>query len=1435
MSDATTIPNPTSQDFFADLADRVIAKLDIGTGWRMVALIEQVVNETQANLTQLQTDSKRNEAEVKAREGEVAALREVIRALKEHQHRLGPCKSRQDLVNCMIDWATQQLSENQNKRTQLEAQSPKDEQAIRACQWEIETLRQSIRVLEQFSRTLDPYENKEHKNWKNLVKKVIRWAKKEVRDSEKKLRKLRGASPRNDQEISACEGKIAGHKESIQALEKHQNNFLACLNAYVQDQERNPQDFVTLLTRALEENREATKQLRRVTMPWSRPVFVSNKALAREVSVRLQAESVDKSGRLKKTLSAFFPKHSDVSKALHAYVNARSEVRQTLATGFKQCLGLAPKIWIGMKWPLPFGLVLYKELTELDRLRRERREVAHKCLDALVSQDNEEAREARKCLHNRLRQYLVEDAKCGKPDNDARAQGRKNAVQALENYINNPQDDTKRALDAAKDMLIEMATEHSFKKVQLSGDGPFNVAGKGELVGLTLSGGGIRSATFNLGVLQALARSKILRHVDYLSTVSGGGYIGSWLVGWIKRASFCDVEKGLDPDWKQHDHKATPEIEFLRDYSNYLTPHVGFLTADTWTAIVTFFRNLLLHLAILVSAGVGVLLIPHLLTYAAGYSGGGWWMVGVSQALLALAFVMFCYHFRQAAVTAPSAGWWSATPGRILLSICPFWLAGVYLEVCCFNANPRVSAWALHLAATWASPAVWALGLCVGFWFLCGIILSFAALSGHDPNPRIPAMLSFVLSVFSYLVLCFFCAGWALASLARAWPLKGFAMATFGVPLVMLVYLLAAVLQVGLTGLLMKNEAREWTARLGAWVLLISMVWAALFSIAIYGPFVALRLGAWFKGLTVAWAAHTASGVWSAFSSRSGNKSSTNWTDVLAVTAAPVFSAGLLILLSFGIYQLGVRQPATPPVPAYSGPVQMTLKAASSVGSANITLSGAPQENTKTSLADYAAKVQNGRLWERKWWLVLIALGFFVLAFLLSLRVDINEFAMNTFYRNRLVRCYLGASRPPDRTTQDDPNYECRRQQNPFSGFDPKDDLLLKSLRTDADPQKCEERYVGPYPIINAALNLTHGRRLAWQERKAESFTFTPLFCGGTISDQDSYLPTCKYAYPPEGVYLGTAMAISGAAVSPLVGFHYSAGAGFLMTVFNARLGQWLANPKYTGLSLLARVYRLARKLLGTPGGQPSPNSESTRLWNRYGPRLGLCWLVKELFGLTDDEAPYVYLSDGGQFENLGIYELVRRRCKLIVACDVSEDREYKFEFLGNAIRKCRDDFGVDISINVDNLRAEGKSKQNGDDDAKKSKQHCAVGIISYDKARAGDMPGILIYVKASLTGDEPADVLEYKNSHADFPHDSTADQWFSESQFESYRKLGQHIIEQCAIMEHGERQKTAMLDLLEMDQWNARTTSESLEDYLIQKLGGVYQPRKATNPVDGV
>jgi len=288
--------------------------------------------------------------------------------------------------------------------------------------------------------------------------------------------------------------------------------------------------------------------------------------------------------------------------------------------------------------------------------------------------------------------------------------------------------------------------------------------------------------------------------------------------------------------------------------------------------------------------------------------------------------------------------------------------------------------------------------------------------------------------------------------------------------------------------------------------------------------------------------------------------------------------------------------------------------------------------------------------------------------------------------------------------------------------------------------------------VVNTALNLVKGDKLAWQQRKAEAFSMSPLHCG-SLNPRLGYRRSRDYG-GARGVSLGTAVTISGAAASSNMGYLSTSSAiTFVMTLFNARLGWWLGNPGEAG----------------------------NDYYYRSCPNFSIYPIVAEAFGLTDDHNAYVLLSDGGHFENLALYEMVLRRCKLIVAVDGGQDAEAKFDDLGNAVRKIRIDFGIPIDFSEVSIFPRSE---------KKVGQYCAVGRIRYgtiDEVRTLEdgkeiikpaEDGYLIYIKPAFYGkDEPRDVYNYAVAHDAFPHDSTADQWFDEPQFESYRMLGIHIM----------------------------------------------------------
>jgi hypothetical protein len=116
---------------------------------------------------------------------------------------------------------------------------------------------------------------------------------------------------------------------------------------------------------------------------------------------------------------------------------------------------------------------------------------------------------------------------------------------------------------------------------------------------------------------------------------------------------------------------------------------------------------------------------------------------------------------------------------------------------------------------------------------------------------------------------------------------------------------------------------------------------------------------------------------------------------------------------------------------------------------------------------------------------------------------------------------------------------------------------------------------------------------------------------------------------------------------------------------------------------------------------------------------------------------------------------------------DAGQDFDYVFEDLGNAIRKIRIDLGIPIEIKVVSPK-----------ESEGTVNHCAFGTIRYSVVDDSKPDGALIYIKPMISGDEPPDVANYAAAHPEFPHEPTTDQWFSESQLESYRLLGLHAVE---------------------------------------------------------
>lgn len=313
-----------------------------------------------------------------------------------------------------------------------------------------------------------------------------------------------------------------------------------------------------------------------------------------------------------------------------------------------------------------------------------------------------------------------------------------------------------------------------------------------------------------------------------------------------------------------------------------------------------------------------------------------------------------------------------------------------------------------------------------------------------------------------------------------------------------------------------------------------------------------------------------------------------------------------------------------------------------------------------------------------------------------------NEIGLHPIYRSRLSRAYLGASNAK----------ASNAARNRQSTERPGDDLPLQELPA-----------TRPIHLVCCAANDLAGDHLANLSRGARSATLSRF--GFTLANRYQ-----KWEEAPAKVTLATAMTASAAAFNSNMGslsMDLGAAATFLMASLNLRLGYW---------------YHFSKVRHFFPG----------------------CDLFFEMFSRTNSGArsSSIHLSDGGHFENLAVYELLRRRCRYILASDCGADSQAAFDDVGNALRRAREDFGVEVKIDLACLKPDEKGL---------SRQHVAVGDITYPDGQKG----ILVLFKPTIVGDEPGDVLQYRTRNTSFPHESTGDQFYDEKQWESYRRLGLH------------------------------------------------------------
>ncbi len=661
-----------------------------------------------------------------------------------------------------------------------------------------------------------------------------------------------------------------------------------------------------------------------------------------------------------------------------------------------------------------------------------------------------------------------------------------------------------------------------------------------DLVGLAFSGGGIRSATFNLGVLEALKELELLERIDYLSTVSGGGYIGAWLSANCHRQA----------DWLAKARPWEESIKHLRRYSNYLAPIVGVFSADTWAMAMVWIRNTLLVQATVILAIACALIVPRalypvfqgwqytgslrwltiaLLTLAvAGIAGNQWRVsrnrdnIGLLQAtngwiglvtggpLLGLVWILWLFGFFDPFAPNAKLTWWSGFAAALVVAggslLLPFisqvigWSVrlGNRLKIIDgrppkeINYNqawtqlsvvlPMMVASALIAAILW-----WEAGnafkddetygkLLVDAWskwpfpltvaFACLLLLAISSVQKLRSGWGVTAVAvgSMASCAALYGLLC------AVVLIFQSWrggPEGDWRAYVWGPPMVLYAISLSIVVLIGMLGRQSTEGSREWWSRLGAWLGIYGLAWMLVEVATVYGPYWTMLLMATVAAkysLIGGWVATTGAGLLAGNSGSTGGKGDKTKSvlakEVLAAAAPFVFIIGLLLLVSYAVHSI-------------------------------ILLNG----EAGVEVREYWYQLSRLHLaWQSLTWVVL---G--ICAALLALfagRVDINEFSLNAFYRSRLVRCFLGATKDP-----------AKRRPQRFTEFDDRDDLPLAKLLEVPHPhgtptgsapssQSAVMKYacgtdetddppkgLGPFHIINCALNLRGSRDLGLQQR----------------------------------------------------------------------------------------------------------------------------------------------------------------------------------------------------------------------------------------------------------------------------------------------------------------------------------------------------------------
>lgn len=884
------------------------------------------------------------------------------------------------------------------------------------------------------------------------------------------------------------------------------------------------------------------------------------------------------------------------------------------------------------------------------------------------------------------------------------------------------------------------------------------------MIGLALSGGGIRSATVSLGIMQKLAGAGLLRHVDYLSTVSGGGYIGSALTWWLRgnapdesryesrfdtgaRFPFGTRDPRLpEPGAGANPPELTP-LQFLRGQGNYLIPGNGI---TLWSGLAIVLRAILLNLMIWIPVTALVMGVLYALGQLPGMRGLPYAVQMVAPGTLETA--------AEIVGTNQNLGADRTIPPMFLLMLV-FAIALAVLFIMGSINNSLLSWTGLTETELRASRAAkpptekqaWYSWPAVGLAGVVDLVLVAIVLLGFHPvverlfadydapqADNLPTLwTSFMTALILWAAITIFTFLSFLFMGKDVRPRASWNDKTQRPVLLVLSGLIAIAAAGYVLDCVLSGSNIPWAYRIGPFLLFLFAVAYLIFANYLIGLLIRHLLR------NEAMDDHRQSPTPSTQSLLQYRARRTfEWFYGWALSAMVVLIiVGTLPLVSHYIeYGLGGAWTALGLAITLGGQLWSRVRGNSRLTDITI-IAGA-------ALFAYGVLLIGHRLavtfMDSDVTMRALIAGVVIAAVIAGWFVNTNQIGLHRFYRDRLMEAFL----PDDDALRSSTNAAATRAN----------DLKL----TDCWHPSWAK---GPYQIINTNMVLAKSPERKYRLRGGDNFMLTPRFIGSSATDwyrtEDS---------ASSDMTLASAMAISGAAANPRGaaggrGLTRSPTVALVMSLLNIRLGFWIPNPKRGEPRMLFR-----RPNHFWPGG---------------------------LYALTSrgyvETSKWLELADGGHFENLAIYELVRRRCGLIIVCDGGQDNASSYADLVTAVQRVGQDFGATVHFDMA-VRNGRKFEKCGPaqliakptlTDYPKGAEFAEKGYfvarIDYGERGGKGWPrsGIVLYLKSALIRELAVGAKGYRGAHHDFPNETTGDQFFDEEQFEAYREVGYRICEQ--------------------------------------------------------